>query len=155
MLRPYRADQARQSLSGVLAHFFRASRMVGKGQPSLLARSRTTDCRRFKAAVARISEAPCATSSLRRSSSSGVHRWINGRISMAEEHCTDRKKGGADPNEDGCSLLGDGWRRFHDQNNRNVINRFRGRMSECCVHFSTQNVSASQDRGLTRGGTLG
>jgi hypothetical protein len=102
----YRADQARQSLSGVLAHFFRASRMVGKGQPSLFARSRTTDCRRFKAAVARISEAPCATSSLRRSSSSGVQRCINGRISMSEDCCTHRKKSRANPDEGRGSLFG-------------------------------------------------
>jgi hypothetical protein len=37
------------------------------------------------------------------------------RISMAEVHRTNRKDGSADPNEDGGSLFGNDWCRFHDQ----------------------------------------
>jgi hypothetical protein len=42
-----------------------------------------------------------------------------------KDHRTNRKDGCADPNHDGGSLLRNNRRRFHDRNNRNVINRFR------------------------------
>jgi hypothetical protein len=43
---------------------------------------------------------------------------------MSEDHRAYHKDRRADPNDYGGFLLGNEWRGFHDQNNRNVIVRF-------------------------------
>jgi hypothetical protein len=58
------------------AHFCRAARSVGKGQPRDRARVRTLIVVRRNAAAARMIEAPCSTSVTRRSSSSFVQGWF-------------------------------------------------------------------------------
>jgi hypothetical protein len=44
---------------------------------------------------------------------------------VAEDHRANRKDGNTDSDNDGGLLLGNGWRRFHDQLNRNGIIVFR------------------------------
>jgi hypothetical protein len=44
---------------------------------------------------------------------------------VAEDDRANRKDGCANPNQNGRSLLGNDWRRFHDQINRNMIIGFR------------------------------
>jgi hypothetical protein len=63
-------------------HFFRACATVGNAQPSFVARTRTVDCFRLRAAAARTSETPCATRAFSRSSSSGLQRRDSGRNAM-------------------------------------------------------------------------
>jgi hypothetical protein len=43
---------------------------------------------------------------------------------MSEDHRADREDSRADPDPNGSLFLGNDWRRFHDQNNHNVIIRF-------------------------------
>jgi hypothetical protein len=86
---------------GATARRFRAMRSGGKVQPSARARVRTLAFVRLNAAAARRAELPRATKAIRRSSSCRVH-----------------KEGRTDPNDDGGFLLGNAWRRFHDQINR-------------------------------------
>jgi hypothetical protein len=120
------SHRLRHGFSGVLIHFCRAVRRGENGQPSLRARPRTEAWRRFKAAEARTTDALWATRVFSRSSSSGVHGLDIGGISVAEDHHANRKDGGADPDKNGGLLLGNGWLRFHDQINRNVVIGFRG-----------------------------
>jgi hypothetical protein len=90
----------------VPAHFFRAARSVGKGQPSLRARSATRFASRFKAAAARITVTSLATNARMRTSSSAVHRLALGRnILVPEEHGPDREEGRSDPNNNGGLFL--------------------------------------------------
>jgi hypothetical protein len=104
----------RQRLFGVSAHLPRATLCRGNGHPSFQARVRTGSWPRFNAAAARIKDAPWATKAFSRSSSSVDHGLANRGISLAEVHRTNRNEGRADPNEDGRSLFGNDWCRFHD-----------------------------------------
>jgi len=104
----------RQRLSGVPAHFFREVFNVGKGQPSLRARSATTALLRFRAAAARYTEAPFAAKVRIRSSSSAVQGLDLGRnISVPEKHSPNREDGRADPNKYGGLALRDGGTLSH------------------------------------------
>jgi len=63
----------RQTLPGESAHFCRATRNGGNGQPSARARVRTLRIVRLRAAAALTTEAPWATRAFKRSSSASVH----------------------------------------------------------------------------------
>jgi hypothetical protein len=96
-------------------HLFRAMCCGGNGQPNFRARSRIVCWRRLKAPQARTSDAPSATSAFSRSSSSGDHGLVIGRISVAEEHRTNHKQRCADQDKNGGSLFRNGRLRFHGQ----------------------------------------
>jgi hypothetical protein len=68
------SGQSRRSTSSrVSAHFCRAIRSGGNGQPIFRARWRTLITLRFSAAATLTTDAPCATKALKRSSSASVH----------------------------------------------------------------------------------
>jgi hypothetical protein len=53
---------------------------------------------------------------------------------MPEDHRANCEDGRTDPDQYGGSLLGNGWRRFHDSNNRNAIKRFRAQLVDTFGH---------------------